>query len=109
MRKGILPTLVLLAVVGAANATDNLITRTDFGDTWPFAFEQGVLHCVPGPAVFVFDPVGAKGYPLNGPANIQAYRLKLHPLAEVWRENPALPGTKVSVGPVIERGLKLCK
>lgn len=109
MRKG----LICLAVAGlfaaTAQADQDLIDAESFGSPWPFTFEEAYVACHAGRAVTVMDAESGRMYPLNGAANTQAAKLGLEPLAPVWRDNPELPGTKVSVGLVIEKGLTLCQ
>ena len=45
-------------------------------------------------------------YAVNGVAKATN---KYRPIEEVWAENPSLPGTKKNIGPIINRGLKLCR
>ncbi|KJS28389.1 MAG: hypothetical protein VR76_07610 [Pseudomonas sp. BRH_c35] len=85
-----------------------LIDADSFGASWPFTFEEAHLQCYPGRAVVVSDAETGRSYPVNGAASSKAGQFGLEPLDQVWRENTAIPGTKVSVGPVIEVGLGLC-
>jgi hypothetical protein len=110
MRKG----LFCLAIAGLFSAGTyaagpQLISADDYGDAWPFAVEEMHLSCLGGNAVVVADAETGVMYPLNGIASGKARSLALEPLDKVWRDNPAIPGTKVSVGPLIEQGLQLCK
>ncbi|MDA7086522.1 DUF2511 domain-containing protein [Pseudomonas sp. SA3-5] len=100
---------LLLAVTAAAAANIELVSAEDYGQDWPFKGEEMHLLCMPGNAVVASDPESGRMYPLNGTASSQAKRLGLDPLEAIWLDNPAIPGTKVSVGPLIERGLALCK
>lgn len=73
----------------------------DFGDDWPFTTDTGLLICR-NRHMILFGTKG-KVYALNG---IAAGRYpQVHP---IWRDNPALPGTKINVGPLIDRAQKLC-
>lgn len=85
-----------------------LISAEASGEAWPFTVAELHLQCLPGRAVVVMDVESGTMYPLNGPANAKARALALEPLEKIWRENPAIPGTKVSIGPVTEQGLQLC-
>lgn len=109
MRKG----LICLAAAGlfasAAQADQDLIDAESFGSPWPFTFEEAYVACHAGQAVTVMDANSGRMYPLNGTARHKASQLGLEPLEPVWRDNPDLPGTKVDVGPVIEKGLSLCQ
>lgn len=109
MRKSIAVLVVAGFFSTASMADQKLISDEDFGSAWPFTFEEGYLACHAGNAVTVMDAESGRMYPLNGPAQGKASALGLDDLATVWRDNPAIPGTKVSVGPVIEQGQQLCK
>lgn len=99
---------LLLAAPLALAAPPKLISAGDFGDDWPFMPEEMHLQCLPGNAVVVTDPETGRMYGLNGPANAKARQLGLDPLEQVWAESSSIPGTRVSVGAVIEAGAKLC-
>jgi len=47
-------------------------------------------------------------YTLNGAASNRAADCSYLSLEAIWRENPQSPGTKMSVGPMIGIGRKLC-
>lgn len=110
MRKG----LISLALAGLYTsavfaAQQDLISAEDFGDAWPFTFEEAYVACHAGRAVTVMDAESGRMYPLNGAAKGKAAALGLDDLESVWLDNAEIPGTKVSVGPVIEKGLTLCQ
>lgn len=90
-------------------APQDLISAEDFGSAWPFTFEEAYIACHTGKALTVMDAESGRMYPLNGTAKGKASSLGLEPLESVWLDNPDIPGTKVSISPVIEQGLKLCK
>lgn len=110
MRKGLM-VLVFAGLFPLAThaAGPQLISAEDLGDAWPFTTDEMHLQCLPGAAVVVSDAETGVMYPLNGTAKAKAGALALEPIDKVWRDNPAIPGTKVSVGPLIEQGLQLCK
>lgn len=110
MRKGLMG-LVLAGLfpLAAHAAGPQLISAEALGEAWPFTFDEGYVACHASNAVTVMDAESGRMYPLNGPALGKANALGLDELAPVWRDNPAIPGTKVSVGPVIEQGLGLCR
>lgn len=87
---------------------DNLITRKEYGDAWPFTLDELQLFCLQG-AVIVSNVDTGDSYPINGVASGRADTLRLFPLEQIWRDNPEIAGTKVSVGPLIERGLTMCE
>ena len=83
------------------------ISRQEFGTDWPFTVDEGLLTCKGSGGVgeVVFTAKGAS-YAVNGVAKgTKRYR----PIEDVWAENPSLPGTKKNIGPIIERGLRLCR
>ena len=83
------------------------ISKQEFGNDWPFTVDEGILACKGSGGVgeVVFTANGAS-YAVNGVAKgTKKYR----PIEEVWAENPTVPGTKKNIGPIIERGLKLCR
>ena len=95
--------------LAAHAAGPQLISAEASGEAWPFTVAELHLQCLPGRAVVVTDVESGAMYPLNGPAKSKAQALALEPLEKIWRENPAIPSTKVSIGPVIEQGLQLCQ
>lgn len=106
MRKFLLG--LLLASPLALAAPPKLISAEEFGTDWPFTTKEMHLQCLPGNAVVVTDPETGRMYAVNGAANGKARQLGLEPLEQVWAESAAIRGTKVSVGTVIETGIKLC-
>lgn len=109
MDKGLALALASLLSCTVLAAGPQLISASDYGDAWPFTVEEMHLSCLPGRAVVVMDVESGAMYAVNSHANAKARALALEPLEKIWRENPAIPGTKVSIGPVIEQGLQLCK
>lgn len=121
-RKGMRPLgLVLLAaalsvgVLGCGSASADpsrgaTVTRADFGDRWPFTVDQGVLRCEP-PSQVVFSS-GGVDYAVNGMARGDMRARGWQEIDGIWAPNtdPEVAGMdlKISVGPLIERGLELC-
>jgi hypothetical protein len=95
--------------LAAHAAGPQLISAEASGEAWPFTLAELHLQCLPGRAVVVMDVESGAMYPVNGHANAKARALALEPLEKIWRDNPAIPGTKVSIGPVIDQGLQLCQ
>ncbi|MCE8025240.1 DUF2511 domain-containing protein [Billgrantia aerodenitrificans] len=87
---------------GQAFGSDLEVSRSEFGDTWPFTVESGVVACVDGQAA-IFKS-GGKSYQLNGFARSRGYA----PIDPIWRDNPDIPGTKVSIGEMIRIALERC-
>lgn len=109
MHNGLALVIASLLSSTAMAAGPQLISAADYGDAWPFTVEEMHLSCLPGSAVVVADVESGVMYPLNGMAKNKARALALEPLDKVWRADPANPGAKVSLGPLIEQGLQLCK
>lgn len=99
----------LMCTAANAQASIALIDQEQFGADWPFTQPEMHLSCLPGNAVVVMDVDTAAMYPVNGPANEQIKRYGMKQLNEIWHDSLEIPGTKISVGPIIERGLTLCK
>ena len=95
--------IALLAInVWAGSAP---VTRADVKD-WPFIVEKGVLGCESKAVSFA---VNGKTYAVNGAAKVYGQRYRWADVREIWADNPAIPGTKISAGALTERGLALCK
>lgn len=82
------------------------ITAEEYGDRWPLTVERAKLCCRHS-AVWV--KVNRKRYGVNGMSYglLERYGFRVHQLEEIWRPNPAIEGSRVSIGPLIEDGLKL--
>lgn len=79
------------------------ITRMEYGEQWPFTVDRGELACV-GSSGVVFTAEGTT-YGVNEAAVASGY-----PDVEPIRQgSPILPSLKVSIAPVIEDGLALCR
>tara|TARA_R110002167_G_scaffold98718_7_gene259401 strand:+ start:22190 stop:22612 length:423 start_codon:yes stop_codon:yes gene_type:complete len=86
----------------ADNAEAGVLTQEQLGDAWPFTVAEGAVDCVSGgAAVFRSDGVT---YQLNGTARAKGYE----PIDSIWKENPALPGTRINLGPILDAALKQC-
>ena len=86
----------------AAAPNPNRLKASDYGDVWPFTVESGVVECRKGMAV-TFTANGTT-YALNGTAQSSGYP-RIDP---IWKNNPQIPGTKISVSYILQRGLDLC-
>ena len=83
------------------------VSREEFGSKWPLTVDRGVLSCNGSNGTGqVFFTAGGKTYAVNGLAR----GTKKYPsVDEIWADNPAGPGPKKDIGPLIERGLQLCR
>lgn len=90
---------------GNDTAHTRKITRSEIqqvGEKWPFTSDEAELACN---AQAITVTISGTTYALNGTATSRHAGADLAP---VWADDPALPGLKVSVGDVIDEGLKLC-
>ena len=109
--------IVLLAFASIAQSKSLHITSKDFGDKWPFTVTKGELSCNGNDAV-TFKTNGII-YGVNGRALSKGYP-RINP---IWKDDQKMiewlkeqmPGEKItsppkiSIGPVLEKGLTLCK
>lgn len=81
------------------------VTRQEYGDDWPFTVERGELWCIsPGRnVVFVANDVV---YAVNDQARAAKRWVDIE--GRIWRENTKIPGARVSVSNLIQRGLTFC-
>jgi hypothetical protein len=93
---------------GSAAALPGYVPETTWTDEpWPLTISEGTLACESISANLgrVTFTTGGNTYWVNGIAKAaQRYA----DLDEIWRDNPDIPGTKVNIGPLIDRGLALC-
>ena len=78
------------------------VTRSDFGNAWPLTVGGGTLRCN-GAGAVTFEAEGTV-YDVNGLAETQDLGADIDP---IWED--AGHGLKKNIGPLISRGLKLCK
>ena len=112
--------LFAIATTNAA-AGERIIKQGEFGDKWPFTVSEGLLECE-GPSVVTFRANG-RTYAVNGMAlsrnfadvkPIWRYDMKMieglakaldMTIEETKRTNPI----RISIGPIIDAGLTLCR
>jgi Protein of unknown function (DUF2511) len=94
--------MALLAACDEASGIE--ISQAEFGDKWPFTVASGRLECVP-PSKVIFH-AGGTTYAVNGMASSDKRYREIRP---IWKDNPEIPGTKINIGPIIDRGFALCK
>lgn len=116
---------VLTFVVSACSSSSGIeITEHQYGSKWPFSVSVGRLECKGKAVVFYTE---GKTYGLNGMATKEGY-LNISP---IWKEDPKFfdmareiaksenrpvneilksmgTPTKVSIGDILNAGLKLC-
>ena len=80
-----------------------LVTKADLGGKWPFTVDSGYVDCPDGlSAIF---RTGNAEYGLNGMATSRGF-------AEpdpIWKDDPTIPGAKISIGPMIDLARQECK
>ena len=100
--------LVILSFVFVACSDDSNrgeeISEKDYGDKWPFTVASGRVECI-APSKVVFHANG-KTYAVNGMASGDK---RFRDLREIWRDNPDPIFPKINIGPIIDKGLTLCK
>ena len=87
-------------------AASTQVTREMMKDQWPFSIASGVLVCEQESITLTAN---GKTYAVNGTAKTRGKNLGWRDAREIWQDNVALPGTKVSIGPLIAKGLRLCE
>ena len=79
------------------------VTRDQYGTAWPLTVDSAALHCENDA---VWATIRGRDYALNGWA--QTYKSLPELPRSLWRNDPRVPGLKVSIGPLIRDGLALC-
>jgi hypothetical protein len=97
-------TIGLLPVLALAASTP--VSRETMKDEWPLTLGSGVLGCERGAVTFRANGIT---YAINGTAMTQGKYLGWRDIREVWKDNPAIPGTKIGIGEMIQKGLLLCR
>lgn len=85
---------------------DALVTRDEFDDDWPLDVERGSIRGAPldnGDAILLFQVSDGTQYKLNGLASQTSAEV----IDAIWSADPDIPGAKVSIGPLITRGLEI--
>lgn len=102
--------LILCSSASAAEKTQAL-DGSSFGDTWPLTFEKATVSCVNGAYAFVYDSATGNRYPLNGMASnsVKSGKMEGYDLDTVWKDDPNYSGVKMSISPVLDSSLNLCK
>jgi hypothetical protein len=85
------------------------VTRHEYGSRWPFTVSEGVLTCRDSgvtagatemkEVLFTADGIT---YALNGYAK---GRRSYQDVTAIWADDPAIPGAKKDIGPIINRAL----
>lgn len=92
-----------IALTNDDSSHTKAVTRGDYPATWPLTVDAGTLECIDGGKVTI--KIGSIRYALNGTARTDN---TLEPVDPIWADDPHTPGLKLSIGPLIADGLKLC-
>lgn len=81
------------------------VSAAEFGKEWPFTVSSGMLICKdPGAVYFAAN---GKIYPINGIARADRTSADVR---EIWKDDTEVNyPSKINIGPVISRGLALCR
>ena len=97
---------VLSGCAGASSTTSGTsidISKNDLGEDWPLTVDAGTLSCENGAVTF---ESGGTQYAVNGMAGSRDIGVDIEP---IWADDPSGDAPKVSIGPLIQRGLVLCE
>ena len=88
--------------VSPVDPEQGYVSRDLLGDAWPLSVEDGVLECDAFAVTFTSN---GQRYAVNGTARSAKRWTEID---EIWLDNPHLEGTKINIGPLLDRGLALC-
>lgn len=104
--------LLALSFCSSAMASEVItVSRFEIGkDKWAFNREEIMLTCSKGGALYAINPSTLMQYPLNDVAQqqVKSGQAKGQPIDIIQIDDPAHPGEKKSLTPIIERAQKLC-
>jgi len=103
--------MITCSYFSLSHAGSAQVSQSDFGSNWPLTVSKGTLSCAPlgGDLGIVTFSENGKTYAVNGLAKGRAKQNGWRAIDEIWKANPSVPGTKINIGPLIDRGLSLCK
>lgn len=105
-RCAILAIISMTSIVAAAQSGKVEISHSQMGKDWPFTVEKGTLRCAS--SMVTFEANGTI-YALNGTASSRAANMGWRDVSPIWKENMEIPGTKIGISSVINKGIELCK
>ncbi|HEY4755677.1 MAG TPA: DUF2511 domain-containing protein [Ignavibacteriaceae bacterium] len=90
------------------------VSQSQYGANWPFTVGKGLLGCINhGEHPYaniqvksVYFKANGITYAVNGAATDQKIGVDIDP---IWKSNPSIPGTKINIGSIIDKGLSLCQ
>lgn len=78
-----------------------IIKKEMFPGKWPFKADEAKLSLSTFNALTI--RINKKEYALNGVAAVRGYKALDN---TVWKDNPEIPGAKMSLSPIIKYGLR---
>lgn len=93
-----------------AEPDSGALAASDFPEgEWPLTVSEGVVRCEgsDGSGSVIFRAPDGTDYAVNGTA--KTFKKDLTEIEAIWKKDPDVPGTRINIGPVIDRGLELCK
>lgn len=81
---------------------NQIVLKSEFGEAWPFTVEKGIILNYNNAVIFRYENTE---YGLNGFSLNHGYE----EVENIWSDNPAIPGAKISIGQMIDIGLKINK
>jgi hypothetical protein len=94
-----------LGVFVACGPSGEEVTREELGDDWPLTVDSAWVWCQSDQTILM--RADGHTYGLNGPAQDAGY-----PSPDpIWRDDPNMPDgvdAKISLRPLINRGMELC-
>ncbi|WP_282014631.1 DUF2511 domain-containing protein [Marinifilum flexuosum] len=81
---------------------NQIVLKSEFGESWPFTVDKGIVLNYNNAVIFRHENTE---YGLNGFSLNRGYE----EVENIWSDNPAIPGTKISIGQMIDIGLKINK
>ena len=102
----------MISALWAAPTATVKVTSAEFGKKWPFLVGEGVIGYEPLQmgtqklAILTFES-GGKTYALNGLAKARSKKRGYLDIVAIWKDDPEIPGVKVDISPITQRGLKL--
>jgi hypothetical protein len=99
--KKVLALFSVLILFSCSNSNEIEILKETFEGDWPFTVESGTLGCDKS---MIYFTTNGKTYGINGISK------KTYPEPdEIWADNPDIPGLKISIGDVVNKGMELCE
>ena len=117
--------VLLIVTLTACSKPGVEISQQEYGAKWPFTVSGGRLECINNAVIF---HAGEKAYAVNGVAKQKGYSA----IEVIWKEDPSFfkmaeeiaksenkavkevinamgSPTRINIGPILDRGLALCK